>query len=592
MSRLSTLYTFFLISFLLFVSIVSAQPLTGIKTIGGTNPDYPTIHAAICSLNVHGTATPGVTFLIRGGTYNEPPDSIVNVQGTSTNARVVFRPADTVGVVVYKFLNSNARFGFKLIGSDFIVFDGNPPNFSGRCSFTISTSNTYCFCLTDGSDYCCIKNLIVYGRGMSTVYSTHNQTILAPTCNNDTIMGCTLQGAYYSVSVLEGTGWVISNNRIKNFSSTGIQYYSGNNVLIYQNVIYLDTASHEQAVYGIDLEYPGNVRVDANLIYNLETNNYSEFSRLNGIYLYSEANTTIDSTKIISNNMINLEPQNTGIVCGINQSNGICKIINNTIRIAGVQDTIGASYGLSIDIFNLDLSDTIANNVLINERRGRGVWCNQYCFYPYTGSHSFTFCDNNIISTGIDTSSDNTFAVGCYNQNYNTLSDVHSDTSYHGDSHSLSNFPTFVNPPDLHIDPSIPTPVERAGIPFSCVRYDFDGDLRDSLHPDIGADEGNFTPLSVKHESVSIPSEFSLSPIYPNPFNSTATIHFSLPITSNVKSEVFDITGRKVTTLINGRFNAGFHQTQFDGSKLASGIYLVRMSNGHTVVQQKMVLLK
>ena len=43
-------------------TLAIAEPITGTKTIGGSTPDFPTIHAAICSLNVNGTATGGVTF--------------------------------------------------------------------------------------------------------------------------------------------------------------------------------------------------------------------------------------------------------------------------------------------------------------------------------------------------------------------------------------------------------------------------------------------------------------------------------------------------------------------------------------------------
>ncbi len=72
-----------------------------------------------------------------------------------------------------------------------------------------------------------------------------------------------------------------------------------------------------------------------------------------------------------------------------------------------------------------------------------------------------------------------------------------------------------------------------------------------------------------------LPKEFLLKPNYPNPFNPTTTIPFMLPEGSNVVIEVYDMTGKLVRELTNNKYNAGEHIVKFDGSNLASGIYLV-----------------
>jgi len=92
--------------------------------------------------------------------------------------------------------------------------------------------------------------------------------------------------------------------------------------------------------------------------------------------------------------------------------------------------------------------------------------------------------------------------------------------------------------------------------------------------------------------SGSIPTEFALLGNYPNPFNPTTTITYSVPMTSHVIIEIFDITGRQVATLINGWRDAGTHQVTFDGSNLPSGIYFYEMSAGNYHAVRKAILLK
>jgi hypothetical protein len=100
---------------------------------------------------------------------------------------------------------------------------------------------------------------------------------------------------------------------------------------------------------------------------------------------------------------------------------------------------------------------------------------------------------------------------------------------------------------------------------------------------------------SIMGDNTTSPSKYSLSPAYPNPFNPTTTLSFSLPAAANVTLTVYDITGRCVANLVNGRQDAGIHRITFDGSHLASGIYLVQYLTGDfSQVQQvqKVVLLK
>jgi len=89
-----------------------------------------------------------------------------------------------------------------------------------------------------------------------------------------------------------------------------------------------------------------------------------------------------------------------------------------------------------------------------------------------------------------------------------------------------------------------------------------------------------------------IPSSVELHQNYPNPFNPVTVIGYRLPVSSDVRLEVFDITGRQVATLVNGLQQAGQHQAAFDASGFASGIYFYRLHTGEQILTQKMTLIK
>ncbi len=86
-------------------------------------------------------------------------------------------------------------------------------------------------------------------------------------------------------------------------------------------------------------------------------------------------------------------------------------------------------------------------------------------------------------------------------------------------------------------------------------------------------------------------SAFSLSS-YPNPFNATTEIRYSISKSEKVDLRVFDLTGREIANLVNRMQNSGSYKCRFDGRSLASGTYFVRMKAGEVVKHQKLVLLK
>ena len=95
---------------------------------------------------------------------------------------------------------------------------------------------------------------------------------------------------------------------------------------------------------------------------------------------------------------------------------------------------------------------------------------------------------------------------------------------------------------------------------------------------------------------VGLPTVYSISQNYPNPFNPTTKIDFELPYDSKVSILLYDISGREVGKLVNEQLTAGYHNVQFNGSNLSSGMYFYRINaNGGSqnfVTTKKMVLIK
>lgn len=117
--------------------------------------------------------------------------------------------------------------------------------------------------------------------------------------------------------------------------------------------------------------------------------------------------------------------------------------------------------------------------------------------------------------------------------------------------------------------------------------------------PDVGEDYKNrlwFAKVSGGYTSVEgeegLPTEFSLSQNFPNPFNPQTVISYSLDRTADVRLEVFDLLGRKVQTLVNKEMDAGNHDVVWKGSEQGAGIYFYRLSTDGRSETRKMVLLK
>jgi len=90
----------------------------------------------------------------------------------------------------------------------------------------------------------------------------------------------------------------------------------------------------------------------------------------------------------------------------------------------------------------------------------------------------------------------------------------------------------------------------------------------------------------------SLPDQITLNQNYPNPFNPDTIIQFSLTNETHVRLRVYDVAGRLVQTLRNKTLTPGYYQVPFDGSNLASGVYIYQLVTNHHALSKKMTLIK
>ena len=92
---------------------------------------------------------------------------------------------------------------------------------------------------------------------------------------------------------------------------------------------------------------------------------------------------------------------------------------------------------------------------------------------------------------------------------------------------------------------------------------------------------------------LSIPEiAYCITAVYPNPFNSSATIRYNLNTEADVTLRLFDITGREVMTLIDDVNKAvGKYSTVLNGNDLPAGLYLLKLEAGHDFSVRKIILM-
>lgn len=420
-------------------SVTSFAQLSGTYTIGGTTPDYTTISAAISDLNSQGINGP-VIFSIRDGVYAER--LLLNSISTTATNTITFQGAsqDSSTVVVDWTSNSQADNNvFAIQSTSHVLFK--------HITFQRPTTGVY---RRVGniwtSSHIAFNNCAFIG----TVHAADFKDDLVVTSYSEdlTFNSCYFLNGHQGLNVVghyQGpyTPYAtISNCTFKEQHDRGVygRYIKGLNC--FNNTF---TGTDKNGLWAIEIEDADST---SNIIGNYIEYNNNILSGNRGIQLMNVNN--VATTGVIANNMIAMFGGNGG-------SNGIVmngdnfEVDFNTIRI---RKTVGYnSYALSTSGNNL----SFRNNIFVSEGS------------PVVAS----------IDTGITNSHNNFYTEPGTDWTAGGLPNL-GPNSYSVD-------PNFVTNTDLH---TIISDLSDNGIPIAGITVDFDGDIRDAVSPDIGADEG------------------------------------------------------------------------------------------------------
>jgi len=89
-----------------------------------------------------------------------------------------------------------------------------------------------------------------------------------------------------------------------------------------------------------------------------------------------------------------------------------------------------------------------------------------------------------------------------------------------------------------------------------------------------------------------LPEDFTLHQNYPNPFNPSTTVKFGLPASGFVSLKVYDMLGREISALVEGKQEAGEHTVQWNPEDVSSGVYIYRLTKPGATISRKMLLLR
>jgi hypothetical protein len=118
-----------------------------------------------------------------------------------------------------------------------------------------------------------------------------------------------------------------------------------------------------------------------------------------------------------------------------------------------------------------------------------------------------------------------------------------------------------------------------------------DDPLSISAQSTLGEWSGNCPPRSLASDPDPIGADSRMGN-YPNPFNPSTVLRYSIPEGGFVSLKVFDVLAREVATLVNEYQAAGNHEVRFDASHLSSGMYLYRLGSAGKAIVQKMLLVR
>lgn len=645
------LHLFLLGGLLLATAPVAQAQLSGIKTINPTGSganNYATFTAAVTALNASGVAASGVTFNVQAGAVFDEVVPSITASGTASGLIVFQKMAGAVNPKIQGTGTGAADAALTLEGADYVQFNGIDVE-DKAANTTAVQQLEYGILLQNGATYNDFRNATVTLNRANT-NRTNGVALLNGGNDQNQFTSLTVQNCSYGYE-LEGTTTLYDDGNVIRglsvgqpglpsrvlsigvppagtpggiaFSTYGIYLKSQTNARVINTEISGVTGT--SSVYGIYSTGTTNrVEVADCLVHGMSGSGTAGI--VMGIYVASgnihtfRRNRTYDiealgtsgfaagfditggTTNFLSNNMVydvRAPASNAGTsVRAFSFRGGNNYAYHNTVVLSyaatNPANKSGALYmsgGPTVDL---------RNNIFVNLVSG---------LPSGGGGIAAAFFKNNTITTSVSTGSNNNIyyagppsaeklvfygaAVGTTPAALDQTLAQYQARFATVEQASLTELPPFVSAPtDPHLLPGQPTRAESGGTSVVStllpVPSDIDGNVRNTATPDIGADEGTFTPLATRRGLiVNLEAELAPNPVSRN---TAAALHLTGPA-KTLSLVITDALGRSVLPAQPVRHAAGTEALPLPAG-LAPGLYLVRLhepATGATLSRQLVV---
>ncbi|MBL7795864.1 MAG: hypothetical protein JNJ90_05105, partial [Saprospiraceae bacterium] len=494
----------------------AVNTLSGTYTVG-TGGDFPTLTAAVNAYNISCLGGPVVFSLTDANYPSETFPITINYNdfASATNTLTI-RPAAGNGATI----TGSATALIKIDGADWVTLDGSNSGGTDRSLNLLNTSTSTSAAVWvastnapgNGATNIVVKNLNIEGGiGTTTnvfgIASKASSALTTGASDNDnlTIQNNAVAKVYTGISVTGTTAataydnLLITGNTIgsadptKYIANRGIEISYANSPVVSDNSISNIITSSSNAATGIDvgINIIGGSVVRNNIItvYNTNSGGWNAY----GIHFSSGTATTnvLAANNFISDiKTVNYLPTSSFNAFGIRISGGTnLKIYNNSIHQFGDVTVIGSGAGMSSNIYISSSAATgleIRNNILSNVQSFATAGSFVYNIFISFSGYSFASIDHNDYYG--QSSANTTYRVGYSGGTiFTTLPEWQGFTGQ--DANSVAVQPNFTSNTDLHLTSTNNQCLDGAGAVLAAVTDDFDGDSRDPLRPDIGADE-------------------------------------------------------------------------------------------------------
>jgi len=454
--------------------------LIGTYTIGANNADFQTITQAVEALE-RGGVVGDVTFNIQDGTYSENIE-INEILGASANDRIIFQSEnqDSTSVTISNAANTGNTI-FHLDSTDHIELR--------YLTFEQNYSNSDCITLSGTNENISINNCHFLATNVAIRVNNFVDNLQV----TENIFDGSSYG-FYDNSYNNSTNVLIENNLFSEQSTDAIRIRYYVSLIIRSNDI-INTGSTSRGIHLIStreaFQIVGNTLTLNDATYGIDISTSSASQSVHGI---------------IGNNFISIGGIST--TYGLNISGNYADIFHNNIHVTSTETTAGRAVNLSGSYYDLK------NNIFANTGGGYAIYA--------ANTNTITESDYNDFYAPSG-------RVGYWNGNRTALANWQSGSGF--DANSFDFDPEFNSATDLHINQQF---LSEQGTPVDGLPEDIDGDFRNPLTPDVGADE--FTSLENNLGVIEILSPTTDCDI---PANSDVTIVIKNP--GSLTQSTFDV---------------------------------------------------